>query len=175
MRRDTDFNYGHNTDTGSIADSMDCAGDVICNRCGRRHGACDELKDKLTYKGGSNVNIGQHLKAGGRGSDFNPIIQPRDVSKKGSRFKVLAVREVNSPPRKATKDKPASQGFNGLFIDLKNGTKKYALPVRYDRFDLDNIVAQMKSEDTDDWIGRDLKLIAVKGKKGGTFVNVAKK
>ena len=122
------------------------------------------------------MNVGQHLKGGGSGrGDFNPFIQPKHVSKTGTSFKVLAVREVNTPPRKATKDKPASGGFNGIMVDIKNGQGKFCLPIRYDRLDLDSICKQMKSEDTDDWIGKNVKLISVKGKKGGTFVNVAQR
>lgn len=119
------------------------------------------------------MNVGSYRKAGG-GGDFNPFITSKDVGK-SAKFKVIGVRELHTPPRKASKGKKASAGFDGLMVDLKNGTHKYCLPVRFDRFDLGNICDQMKSEDTDDWIGGTLKLVTAKGKKGGVFVNVAKK
>lgn len=177
MGRDTDFDYGANVAEPDYnthdPPTYDCMGRVTCGTCGKFHGYCAEIKNFNNYsQGGSNVNVGKHMTGAGTG-DRNPFIQAEQVSVKGTKFTIISVREVNSPARKAAKGKKASNGFHGLMIDVKNGTHKYCLPVRYDRFDLANIVKQMKSEDTDDWMGKKIKLIRVKGSQGGNFVNVA--
>jgi hypothetical protein len=148
-------------------------GRCVCAICGKFHGYCSEVgASPQPEQRSNNVNVGQHIKSAGQG-DRNPFIQPEHVSAKGSVFVIVGAREVNSPPRKASKDKKASNGFFGLMVDIKNGSKKFCLPVRYDRFDLAKLCKQMKSEDTDDWMGRKLKLVKVQGSKGGHFVNVA--
>lgn len=183
MGKDTDFNP-EEFDSPPDYRTHDppvyaCTGLVECIVCKRAHGYCNELSripynepSPPTERRSNNVNVGQHIKSSGQG-DLNPFIQPEDVSKRGSVFTIIGAREVNSPARPKTKDKKASNGFFGLMLDIKNGTKKYCLPVRYDRFDLAKLCKQMKSEDTDDWMGRKVKLIKVEGSKGGTFVNVA--
>lgn len=87
---------------------------------------------------------------------------PAKVVGKGTTGKVLAARAVKTP------------NFNGLFLDVKIGNTKYSYGVSFDRFDLGAICAQMGSEETDDWIGNNLRFITKKGKKKGqVFVNVA--
>jgi hypothetical protein len=183
MGKDTSFYYGFNEQPDYRTHdppTYACTGLVECIVCHRVHGHCDELtripygnsQPSATEKGSDNVNVGQHVKSSGQG-DRNPFIQPEDVSKKGSTFTVVGAREVNSPAHPRTKDKKASNGFFGLMLDIKNGTKKYCLPVRYDRFDLAKLCKQMKSEDTDDWLGKKVKLVRVNGSQGGQFVNVA--
>lgn len=81
---------------------------------------------------------------------------------KSANGKILAVRQVKTPK------------FHGLFLDVKVGANKYAYGVSFDRFDLGAIIAQVGSEETDDWLGQSVKFVTKKGKKKGqTFINVA--
>lgn len=109
------------------------------------------------------MNVGQYAGSGGAG-DYPPLLDAKLFKKlaKGGRVigKVLAVRQVNSPR------------FKGLALDMKNGTQKFGFLTGFDRFDIGAIVRQLKSDETDDWIGQTLKFVTKKGSKGGTFVNV---
>ena len=108
------------------------------------------------------MKVGAYIKDGA--GDRLPFIQAKNVGLKGAKVKIIQVRAVSTPK------------FNGLFLDVKLKDKKYSLPARFDRpIDLGNIVRQMGSDDTDDWPGQSLKLITARGKKGGMFVNVARK
>jgi hypothetical protein len=110
------------------------------------------------------MNVGGYMKDSG--GERLPFIKASDV-RKGCSVKILAIREVHSPKS------PTSKGFDGLFLDVKNGKGKFAMGVRFDSFDLPNISKQLRSTETDDWIGQSIKLITKKGSKGGMFVNVA--
>lgn len=174
MGKDTDFNpaeFDSPDYRTHDPPTYDCMGRVVCTVCGKFHGYCAEIKNFSTYsptgQNRGNVNVGKHMATTGTG-DFNPFIKTKDVGKKGGSFTIIGVHELNTPARKASKDKPASKGFYGLMVDIKNGTKKFCLPVAYDRYDLPKIVKQLKSEDTDDWMGKKVKLVVK-----GNFVNVA--
>lgn len=111
------------------------------------------------------MNVGQYVKDGG--GERLPMLDAKVFRKeevKGTvRGKILAVRTINSPK------------FHGLALDLKCSGGKYAFLTGFDRFDIGAIVRQLKSDETDDWIGQTLRFVTKKGSKGGVFVNVASK
>lgn len=109
------------------------------------------------------MNIGSYVQ-GSAGGNYPPPLDAKLFKKlqKSGRVtgKVLAVRVINSPK------------FKGLALDMKNGVQKFGFLTGFDRYDIGAIVRQLKSEETDDWIGETISFIAKKGSKGGTFVNV---
>lgn len=109
------------------------------------------------------MNVGQYAGSSG-GGDYPPLLDAKlfkKLQKSGKVIgKVLAVRQVNSPK------------FKGLGLDLKNGTQKFGFLCGFDRFDIGAIVRQLKSDETDDWIGESIAFITKKGNDGRTFVNV---
>ena len=85
----------------------------------------------------------------------------RKLQKKGVvTGKMISCREVNSPK------------FKGLVMNFKNGKTKFSFLARFDRWDIGAIARQVGSEETDDWIGQQVRFIMRKGQKGGTFINV---
>lgn len=83
------------------------------------------------------------------------------LAKKGRvTAKMIACREIKSP------------NFKGLAMDFKNGHDKFSFLARFDRFDIPALIGQLKSEETDDWIGANVKFILRPSEKGGGFVNV---
>jgi hypothetical protein len=183
--RDTEFEFGWNVGEFFDVPTYACVGRITCTTCGKEHGHCDEagklqgeieaLKQLIAdfdLRRRKNVNIAQYIQPGAGGERL-PFIQPEDVPLKGASYKIIGCREVNSAPRAASKGKKASRGFHGLMLDIKNGTRKYCLPLAFDRFDIGKAAKQLKADDTDDWIGQSIKLVKAKGTKGGWFVNVA--
>src|SRR5262249_30190090 len=62
--------------------------------------------------------------------------------------------------------------FKGLVMEFKNGTAKFLFFASFERWDIAAIVRQLGSEETEDWVGRQVRFIMRQGQKGGTFVNV---
>jgi len=85
----------------------------------------------------------------------------RKLQKKGVvTGKIISCRQVNTPK------------FKGLVMELKNGKAKFSFLASFDRWDVGAIVRQLGSEETDDWLGQQLRFIVRKGQKGGTYINV---
>jgi hypothetical protein len=107
------------------------------------------------------MNVGAYT--GSNQTDRLPLLDAKlfgRLQKKGRvTGKILAVREIKSPK------------FKGLAMDLKTGTAKFSFLTRFDRWDIGNICAQVKSEETDDWLGQMISFVTKKG-TSGTFVNV---
>jgi hypothetical protein len=74
--------------------------------------------------------------------------------------KMISCRQVASPK------------FKGLAMEFKNGTAKFSFLASFERWDIAAIVRQLGSEETDDWLGQQVRFIIRKAQKGGTFVNV---
>ena len=93
----------------------------------------------------------------------NEILDAKTVGKSAV-GRLLEVRALKTP------------NFNGLIFTVKMKGKKFAHFVRFDGLDLAFTAQQLKSSETDDWIGRDLKFVTKTGtnKKGKLtkFVNV---
>ena len=49
---------------------------------------------------------------------------------------------------------------------------KVLILASFDRWDIGALALQLKSEETDDWVGQQVRFITRKGQKGGTFINV---
>lgn len=117
------------------------------------------------------MNVGQYVQAGG--GERLPLLDAKAFRKEAvkgtARGKILAVREIHSAGKNGKKP------WNGLALDLKCSGGKYSFLCGFDRFDIGAIVRQLKSEDTDDWIGQTIRFVSKKGTKGGVFVNVASK
>jgi len=125
------------------------------------------------------MNVGQYANNSG-GGDFPPLLDAKVFKKeaKGKAAlagKVLAVREINTPGGKKKKNGKLSRPFHGIALDVKVNGTKYGFLTSFDRFDVGAICRQLKSEDTDDWLGQTIKFVSKKGSKGGTFINVASK
>jgi len=85
----------------------------------------------------------------------------RKLQKKGVvKGKMISCRAVASPK------------FKGLAMEFKNGTVKFLFLASFERWDIAAVVRQLGSEETDDWLGQQVRFIIRKGQKGGTFVNV---
>lgn len=89
---------------------------------------------------------------------------PASVVGNGVLGKILEVRGLKTPD------------FNGLIMTVKIKGTKYVHFLRYDGLDLVFTAQQLKENDTDEWLGRDLKFVAKPGmdKKGKAkkYVNV---
>jgi len=94
----------------------------------------------------------------------NPYLDAKAIANKAASGKILEARAVKTPK------------FNGIFLTVKIGSRKFAYPLSFDRFDIGAVVAQTGSAETDDWIGETIKFVCKKGesKKGKkvVFVNV---
>lgn len=108
--------------------------------------------------GGNTMRVGGFVQEG----EQHPWFDAAACKKAKGVAKVLGVRRVSTA------------NLNGLVLELKAGDKKYAYSVRFDRFDLGAIVGQLGTDETDDWLGKSIKFVVKKGKKGAKFVNVAR-
>lgn len=89
---------------------------------------------------------------------------PASVVGKGIAGKVLEVKAIKTP------------NFNGLIMTVKIKGTKYAHFLRYDGLDLVFTAQQLKENDTDEWLGRDVKFVVKSGEnakgKATKYVNV---
>jgi len=112
---------------------------------------------------GNNMNVKPYVNNGGQQERW-PLLDARlfrKLQKKGVvTGKMISCREVNSPK------------FKGLVMGFKNGTTKFSFLASFDRWDIGAIVRQLGSEETDDWLGKQVRFIIRRGQKGGTFINV---
>jgi hypothetical protein len=74
--------------------------------------------------------------------------------------KMISCRQVATPK------------FKGLAMEFKNGTAKFSFLASFERWDIVAMARQLGSDETDDWVGQQVRFIIRKGQKGGTFVNV---
>lgn len=102
------------------------------------------------------MNVGHYVTNAFEQHEF---VSGKDVGK-SCVAKILEVKPVKTPK------------FDGLFLTLKIGAEKRTLGVSFERFDIGSICKQIKSDETDDWIGENITLIT---KKVGriVYVNVA--
>ena len=109
------------------------------------------------------MKVGPYVKNGGE-RERSPLLDAslfRKLQKQGVvTGKMISCRQVNSPK------------FKGLVMDFKNGTAKFSYLASFERWDIAAIVRQLESEETDDWLGQQVRFILRKGQKGGTFINV---
>lgn len=164
--------YGPNSRRSRISKNLDC---VFCGANNFESFATLSVHVRTECPGGkgldkyytkredNEMNIGAHIQEGATG-DYLPLLDPKlfkKLQRKGIvTGKVLACRSINSPK------------FAGLAMDFKAGTEKFSFLARFDRWDVTAIAKQLKSEETDDWIGSNLRFIAKKSSKGQIFVNV---
>jgi hypothetical protein len=110
-----------------------------------------------------NMNVASYVKNGNQQGRL-PLLDAslfRKLQKKGVvTGKMLSCRQVNSPK------------FKGLVMEFKCGATKFAYLAGFDRWDIGALALQLGSEETDDWVGRQVRFIMRKGQKGGTFINV---
>ena len=66
----------------------------------------------------------------------------------------------------------ATPKFKGLAMEFKNGTFKFSFLASFERWDIAAMARQLGSDETDEWVGQQVRFISRKGQKGGTFVNV---
>jgi len=109
------------------------------------------------------MKVGSYVNNGGQ-KERLPLLDDRlfmKLQKKGVvSGKMISCRQVTSPK------------FKGLVMDFKNGTAKFSFLASFDRWDIAAIIHQLGSEETDDWLGQQVRFIIRKGEKGGTFINV---
>jgi hypothetical protein len=69
-----------------------------------------------------------------------------------------------------------TSGFSGIVLTVKLRNKNYAYPLSFRKFDIKAVFAQLKSAETDDWIGEHVTFVTRKWKtrneKASTFVSV---
>jgi len=110
-----------------------------------------------------NMNVKSYVNNGGQQKRL-PLLDAslfKKLQKKGVvTGKMISCRQITSPK------------FKGLAMEFKNGTVKFSFLASFERWDIAAIVRQVGSEETDDWLGQQVRFIIRKGQKGGTFVNV---
>jgi hypothetical protein len=108
------------------------------------------------------MKVTKYVKSGGQ-QERLPLLDDRlfrKLQKKGVvTGKMISCRQVNTPK------------FTGLVMEFKNGTTKFSFLTSFERWDIAAIAHQLRSDETDDWIGQQVRFISRKGQKG-TFVNV---
>jgi hypothetical protein len=118
---------------------------------------------KAGRRKGENMKVAAYLNSG-RLQERLPLLDDRlfrKLQRKGVvTGKMISCRQVASPK------------FKGLAMEFKNGTAKFSFLASFERWDIAAIVRQLGSEETDDWLGHQVRFIIRKGQKGGTFVNV---
>ena len=111
------------------------------------------------------MNIGKYVNKSSQ-QERLPLLDVRlfrKLQKKGVvTGKIVSSRQVKSPK------------FRGLAINLKSRTANFAFLASFERWDVGAIALQLGSEETDDWVGKQVRFISRKGQKGGTFINVEK-
>ncbi|HLZ50327.1 MAG TPA: hypothetical protein VKP61_06245 [Candidatus Acidoferrum sp.] len=109
------------------------------------------------------MNVKSYVNNGGQQKRL-PLLDAslfKKLQKKGVvTGKMISCRQITSPK------------FKGLAMEFKNGTVKFSFLASFERWDIAAIVRQVGSEETDDWLGQQVRFIIRKGQKGGTFVNV---
>jgi hypothetical protein len=109
------------------------------------------------------MKVAAYLNSGGQ-QERLPLLDDRlfrKLQRKGVvTGKMISCRQVASPK------------FKGLAMEFKNGTAKFSFLASFERWDIAAIVRQLGSEETDDWLGQQVRFIIRKAQKGGTFVNV---
>jgi hypothetical protein len=109
------------------------------------------------------MKVTKYAKSGGQ-QERLPLLDDRlfrKLQKKGVvTGKMISCRQVASPK------------FKGLVMEFKNGTVKFSFLASFERWDIAAIVRQLGSEETNDWLGQQVRFNIRKGQKGGTFVNV---
>ncbi len=106
------------------------------------------------------MNVGQYTQQ----QEQNDYLTAAAIGNKPASGKILEARAVKTPK------------FNGIFLTVKIGSRKYAYPLSFERFDIAAVCKQVKSEETDDWIGQVIKFVCKPGKtkqgKKVVYVNV---
>jgi hypothetical protein len=109
------------------------------------------------------MKVTQYVKNGGQ-QERLPLLDDRlyrKLQKKGVvTGKMISCRQVTSPK------------FKGLAMEFKNGTAKFAFLASFERWDVAAIARQLGTDETDEWVGQQVRFISRKGQKGATFVNV---
>jgi hypothetical protein len=109
------------------------------------------------------MRVTKYVKSGGQ-QERLPLLDDRlfrKLQKKGVvTGKMISCKQIASPK------------FKGLAMEFKNGTAKFSFLASFERWDIAAIVRQLGSEETDDWLGQQVRFNIRKGQKGGTFVNV---
>jgi len=109
------------------------------------------------------MKVTKYVKSGGQ-QERLPLLDDRlfrKLQKKGVvTGKMISCRQVASPR------------FKGLVMEFKNGTVKFSFLASFERWDIAAIVRQLGNEETNDWLGQQVRFNIRKGQKGGTFVNV---
>jgi hypothetical protein len=109
------------------------------------------------------MKVAAYLNRGGQ-QERLPLLDERlfrKLQRKGVVIgKMISCRQVASPK------------FKGLAMEFKNGTAKFSFLASFERWDIAAIVRQLGNEETDDWLGQQVRFIIRKAQKGGTFVNV---
>jgi len=109
------------------------------------------------------MNVKPYVNSGGQ-QERLPLLDAslfEKLQKKGVvTGKMISCRQVNSPK------------FKGLVMGFKKGKVKFSHLASFERWDIAAIVRQLGSEETDDWLGQQVRFILRQGQKGGTFINV---
>jgi hypothetical protein len=108
------------------------------------------------------MKVTKYVKSGGQ-QERLPLLDDRlfrKLQKKGVvTGKMISCNQIASPK------------FKGLAMEFKNGTAKFSFLASFERWDIAAMARQLGSDETDDWVGQQIRFIARKGQKGGTFVN----
>jgi hypothetical protein len=109
------------------------------------------------------MNVTKYIKSGGQRERL-PLLDNRlfrRLQKKGVvTGKMISCNQVATPK------------FKGLAMEFKNGASKFSFLASFERWDIAAMARQLGSDETDDWVGQQVRFISRKGQKGGTFVNV---
>jgi hypothetical protein len=112
---------------------------------------------------GKNMNVKPYVNKGGQQKRL-PLLDAslfRKLQKKGVvAGRMISCRQVSTPK------------FKGLVMEFKKGTSKFSFLASFERWDIGAMAGQLGSDETDDWVGQQVRFISRKGQKGGTFVNV---
>ena len=116
------------------------------------------------------MDLSKYKNTGGSG-DYLPLLDDKQFKKQQDAkgivtAKILAVREIKNGGKK--------KDWNGIALDMKcKSGAKYSFLTSLEGYDIGAMIDQMKADDSDDWIGNNMKFITKKGKTGNKlFVNV---
>jgi hypothetical protein len=106
------------------------------------------------------MNVAMQIQASGSG-ERPDLLSTADVKRNPS-AKIIEVSKIIT-----------TENFNGIALTLKHANGRRGYLLAFNRFDLGSVGAQVKSTETDDWIGETIKFVLKKSKDGKkTFVNV---
>ena len=123
--REFPFGYNNRDHPGNLWNTdPDCIAPVVCSGCGKFHGYCDTVTQKLNSTGEKTMSLpAPQAKAGGGRFKRRPFLKGKDIKSKGvTQITIEAVREA-----------PKAFENADVLVDVKIGSKEFTWPLAFSK------------------------------------------